>query len=172
MFLRWLLWPLTMPLTLAITIFLRRSSTGTEPTLTDVPSRERSSCRTDIQIIRWFRWFFMFNLPFLIIRHLWLYFVRLRIPYFSQELYRKGHDISVHSISHNNDPNYWTRGSVEDWTSEMVGHKFILEEFAKIPSREVSGMRAPHLRVGANSQVIVSNLWVHFSMRVGSLVLG
>ena len=75
------------------------------------------------------------------------------IYFFPQELHRKGHDISVHSISHNNDPNYWTKGSVEDWTSEMVGHKFILEEFAKIPSREVSGMRAPHLRVGANSQV-------------------
>jgi len=82
------------------------------------------------------------------------FFVSHRYSNYSmaQELYRRGHDISVHSISHNNDPSFWTKGSVEDWTSEMVGHKFILEEFAKIPGNEVKGLRAPLLRVGSNSQ--------------------
>ena len=83
------------------------------------------------------------------------FFVSHRYANYSMvnDLHRHGHDISIHSVSHNNDPNYWTKGSVEDWTSEMVGHKFILEEFAKIPAREVMGVRAPLLRVGGNNQV-------------------
>jgi hypothetical protein len=50
---------------------------------------------------------------------------------------------------------FWTRGSVDDWTLEMVGQKFIFEEFAKIPSKDIAGTRSPHLRVGSNSQVIL-----------------
>ena len=90
-----------------------------------------------------------------------MYFLFYLILNIFQDLHRHGHDISIHSISHNNEPNYWTKGSVEDWTSEMVGHKFIMEEFAKIPSSEVLGVRAPLLRVGGNNQVIIlDSFWL------------
>jgi hypothetical protein len=74
-------------------------------------------------------------------------------------LHRRGHDIGVHSISHNDEPAFWTKGSVDDWSKEMIGQKFIMEEFARIQAKDIKGARSPLLRVGGNNQV---KCWIGF----------
>jgi len=69
-----------------------------------------------------------------------------------QELYRKGHEIASHSITHTSDEDYWTHGSVAKWAAEMDGGKQILEEFGNLPEGSVLGSRAPLLRLGGNRQ--------------------
>jgi len=69
-----------------------------------------------------------------------------------QELYRRGHEIATHSITHNNDEDYWTDGSVESWKQEMSGGRDIIEAFGGVPKGSVLGSRAPLLRLGGNNQ--------------------
>ncbi|XP_028040873.1 uncharacterized protein LOC114250954 isoform X1 [Bombyx mandarina] len=69
-----------------------------------------------------------------------------------QELHRKGHEISVFSITHKDDPQYWTSGSYDDWLAEMAGARLIIERYANITDSSIIGVRAPYLRVGGNKQ--------------------
>ena len=64
-----------------------------------------------------------------------------------QELHRRGNEIGVFSITHKDDPNYWTKGSYDDWLSEMAGCRLIIEKFANITDNSVIGVRAPYLKV-------------------------
>jgi len=69
-----------------------------------------------------------------------------------QELHRVGHEIGVFSITNNEDPEYWSNGSYDDWLAEMAGARLIVERFANITDGTVVGVRAPQLRVGRNQQ--------------------
>ncbi|KPJ15180.1 hypothetical protein RR48_09207 [Papilio machaon] len=69
-----------------------------------------------------------------------------------QELHRKGHEIAVFSITHKDDPLYWSGGSYDDWLAEMAGARLIAERFANITDASIIGVRAPYLRVGGNKQ--------------------
>jgi len=69
-----------------------------------------------------------------------------------QELHRVGHEIGVFSITNNEDPEYWSKGSYDDWLAEMAGARLIVERFANITDGTVVGVRAPQLRVGWNQQ--------------------
>ncbi|KAF2360436.1 Low-density lipoprotein (LDL) receptor class A repeat [Trinorchestia longiramus] len=71
------------------------------------------------------------------------------------ELHRKGHEIAVHSISHNDSATFWTEATVQDWTSEMAGARQIVNRFANITDTTVVGVRAPYLRVGGNNQFLM-----------------
>merc|ERR1719369_1303237 len=70
-----------------------------------------------------------------------------------EELYRMGHEIATHSITHNNDEDYWTKGSKERWSNEMAGGREIIETFGGVPTGAVLGTRAPLLRLGGNKMV-------------------
>lgn len=69
-----------------------------------------------------------------------------------QELHRRGHEIGVFSITHKDDPKYWTDGTYDDWTAEMSGARLIIERLANITDNSIVGLRAPYLRVGGNTQ--------------------
>jgi hypothetical protein len=69
-----------------------------------------------------------------------------------QELYRQGHEIASHSITHDNEEDYWTYGTKELWSQEMKGSKDIIESFGGVPKGEVYGSRSPLLRLGGNRQ--------------------
>ncbi|XP_063236650.1 chitin deacetylase 1 isoform X1 [Bacillus rossius redtenbacheri] len=69
-----------------------------------------------------------------------------------QDLHRRGHEIGVFSLTHKDDPNYWSQGSYDDWLAEMAGGRLIIERFANITDGSIIGMRAPYLRVGGNKQ--------------------
>ncbi|KAB7498765.1 hypothetical protein Anas_06332 [Armadillidium nasatum] len=69
-----------------------------------------------------------------------------------QELYRQGHEIAVHSISHNDSESFWTEATKEEWAREMAGNREIIKNFANISDQVIYGVRAPYLRVGGNNQ--------------------
>jgi len=69
-----------------------------------------------------------------------------------QELHRRGHEIGVFSITTRDKPQYWTKGTYDDWLAEMAGDRLIIERFANITDGSVVGVRAPYLRVGGNTQ--------------------
>jgi len=69
-----------------------------------------------------------------------------------QELHRKGHEIGVFSITNNDNNNYWSQGSYDDWLGEMAGSRLIIETYANITDGSIFGVRAPYLRVGGNTQ--------------------
>jgi len=69
-----------------------------------------------------------------------------------QELHRKGHEIGVFSVTNKDEPDYWSEGSYDDWLAEMAGARLIIERFANISDGTITGVRAPFLRVGGNTQ--------------------
>lgn len=82
------------------------------------------------------------------------FFVSHRYTNYSmvEELYRQGHEMASHSITHTNDEDYWTHGSKEQWIKEMGGVRDIIEEFGGVPAGGVYGARSPLLRLGGNRQ--------------------
>ena len=56
-----------------------------------------------------------------------------------QDLHRKGHEISVFSLTHKDDPQYWSQGSYDDWLAEMAGARLIIERFANITDGSIVG---------------------------------
>merc|ERR1712106_92712 len=69
-----------------------------------------------------------------------------------QEMHYLGHEIAAHSITHNDDEQFWTQATVDDWAKEMAGSRLIIDKFANITDNSVVGLRAPYLRVGGNNQ--------------------
>ena len=54
------------------------------------------------------------------------------------------------SITNNEDHEYWSKGSYDDWLGEMAGARLIIERFANISgdaAGSVVGVRAPYLKV-------------------------
>ncbi|KAM8708088.1 hypothetical protein ACLKA7_015115 [Drosophila subpalustris] len=82
------------------------------------------------------------------------YFVSHKYSNYSaiQETSRKGHEIAVHSITHNDEERFWSNATVDDWAKEMAGMRIIIEKYANITDNSVVGVRAPYLRVGGNNQ--------------------
>jgi hypothetical protein len=69
-----------------------------------------------------------------------------------QDMHRRGHEIAAHSVTHKEDPNYWTKGTADTWAREMSGVRLIIDKFANITDNSVIGLRSPFLRVGGNQQ--------------------
>merc|ERR1712212_1013197 len=69
-----------------------------------------------------------------------------------QKLHERGHEIGVHSMSHNDSANFWSEATPEEWAREMAGARSVIERFANITDQSIIGIRAPYLRVGGNNQ--------------------
>merc|ERR1712212_1072207 len=69
-----------------------------------------------------------------------------------QKLHERGHEIGVHSMSHNDSANFWSEATPEEWAREMAGARSVIQRFANISDHSVVGVRAPYLRVGGNNQ--------------------
>ena len=57
-----------------------------------------------------------------------------------QDMHRRGHEIAAHSVTHNDDPNYWTKGNADTWAREMSGVRLIIDKFANITDNSVIGL--------------------------------
>ncbi|XP_055537286.1 chitin deacetylase 7 [Wyeomyia smithii] len=67
------------------------------------------------------------------------------------ELYSAGHEIALHSVSHNTDTEYWRDASVKLLTEEFAGEREMMANFAKIPSDQIKGLRMPFLQMAGNN---------------------
>ena len=67
-------------------------------------------------------------------------------------LYRAGHEIGSHSLTHRMPQSWWGRGSYEDLRAEMEGQRNQLSRLADIPLSEIRGLRIPFLELGGDAQ--------------------
>lgn len=58
---------------------------------------------------------------------------------FVNELYNRGFEIALHSISHRADQTYWSRASYEDIVREIGEQKEQMAHFGNIPTSEIKG---------------------------------
>jgi len=73
-----------------------------------------------------------------------------------QKLWNKGHEIAVHSITHQGPESYWSQNAtIEDWFDEFVGQANIINRFAGVRMEDLWGVRVPYLRIGWNRQLIM-----------------
>jgi hypothetical protein len=66
------------------------------------------------------------------------------------ELWRRGHEIGLHSISTNSSQAYWQTLDEAGWRAELVDQREQMTRFARIPIQEIQGVRAPQLLVGGD----------------------
>lgn len=67
------------------------------------------------------------------------------------ELWRKGHEMAAHSISHRLPTTFWGTIDYNTLKQEMTGVRDILVNFARIPPGDVKGIRTPFLQVSGNN---------------------
>jgi hypothetical protein len=67
------------------------------------------------------------------------------------ELYRKGHEISLHSITHQVGTDYWKLASVDRLTKEFHEERALISKFANIPIDAMNGLRLPFLQLPGNN---------------------
>lgn len=66
------------------------------------------------------------------------------------KLWQHGHEIALHSISHNPSAEYWRDLASADWIKEVVQQRDQMVQFGRIPPADVTGFRAPHLQTGGD----------------------
>ena len=72
----------------------------------------------------------------------------------AQKLSQNGHEIAVHSVTHNPGRDYWKNATTEEWGKEMSGMRAYLRWYANL-SRPIYGMRVPHFRVYGENQFLM-----------------
>ncbi|RZC33227.1 chitin deacetylase [Asbolus verrucosus] len=63
-----------------------------------------------------------------------------------QDLYLRGFEIGVHSITKNSSQEYWRHATYKDLVEEFAGQRQIISRFANIPVEEIVGVRTPQLQ--------------------------
>lgn len=71
--------------------------------------------------------------------------------YLANQLYRKGHEIALHSVSHNATTDYWKSATVATLTAEFGDEREMIAHFAKIPKEELRGIRLPFLQMSGEA---------------------
>lgn len=67
------------------------------------------------------------------------------------ELYNRGHEIALHSISHRTPPSFWAAATYDEIKEEIADQKVQIAHFANIPFEEVKGVRLPFLQMNGNT---------------------
>ncbi|XP_037303132.1 chitin deacetylase 8-like [Manduca sexta] len=67
------------------------------------------------------------------------------------ELYNRGYEIALHSISHRVPQTWWAIASLEDIRKEIGEQKGQIAHFANIPADQIKGVRLPFLQMTGNT---------------------
>ncbi|XP_028177106.1 uncharacterized protein LOC114364947 [Ostrinia furnacalis] len=67
------------------------------------------------------------------------------------ELYNRGYEIALHSITHKTDQEYWRTATTEDMMKEFGDQRKQMELLANIPISEIHGIRSPFLQLSGNA---------------------
>ncbi|ODM89675.1 hypothetical protein Ocin01_17007 [Orchesella cincta] len=78
------------------------------------------------------------------------------------ELYRRNHDIALHSMTHNPLTAYWASLNATMWQKEVVDQREQLSNFARVPPTAIQGLRAPFLQIGGDPMYNVLKTSVGF----------
>lgn len=72
-------------------------------------------------------------------------------------MYKAGHEIALHSISHITNTEYWKNISVDALVKEFDGERQIVNQFAGVKKEDIQGLRLPFLQMnGDNSYEMMS----------------
>ncbi|KAF2900102.1 hypothetical protein ILUMI_06083 [Ignelater luminosus] len=63
----------------------------------------------------------------------------------------KGHEIALHSITHQTPTGYWRNLSVEGHMKEFADQRVLMSNLAKIPKKSIQGIRLPFLQLSGNN---------------------
>ncbi|XP_034651371.1 uncharacterized protein LOC117890550 [Drosophila subobscura] len=66
-------------------------------------------------------------------------------------LYRAGHEIALHSVTHGDGTDYWRAADVATIEREFGDQLQMLQAFAKVDPQSVQGMRLPFLQISGNN---------------------
>lgn len=67
-------------------------------------------------------------------------------------LYKDGHEIASHGISHRYPANWWNNASYVELVKEFVGQRDKIADKANIPKEHIRGIRVPFLEIGKRNQ--------------------
>ena len=67
-----------------------------------------------------------------------------------EDLYSQGHEIADQTVTHRSPVDFWLNASSAQWSQEIADMKTILEAWGNVPSKEVTGFRAPFLASSEN----------------------
>lgn len=76
--------------------------------------------------------------------HLFSNFLKSIEPFQTHKLYKAGHEIALHSISHISSTEYWKNIKVEDLVKEFQGEKDIIAKFAQINKTDIQGNKGSY----------------------------
>lgn len=66
-------------------------------------------------------------------------------------LYKQGHEIALHSITHNVSTDYWKNITVNSLSQEFAGERSLISNFASIPVDAMQGIRLPFLQMSGDN---------------------
>ena len=69
-----------------------------------------------------------------------------------KQLYRAGHEIGSHGVSHRMPQSWWQHATYEQLRAEMESQRYLLSRLAAIPLSEIRGLRMPYLELGSDPQ--------------------
>ncbi|CAH0697353.1 unnamed protein product [Spodoptera exigua] len=79
------------------------------------------------------------------------------------ELYNRGFEIALHSISHQIPQTYWRDATYDDLKKEIADQKVQMSHFANIPSNSIKGVRLPFLQMaGDNSFQVMADYGLEY----------
>jgi len=67
------------------------------------------------------------------------------------DLWARGHEVALHSITHSSLTTYWKNLNVTMWEREVVDQREQMAYFANIPQQDIKGFRAPFLQTGGDN---------------------
>lgn len=70
-----------------------------------------------------------------------------------QELHAAGHEIALHSISHEPYTSYWENIEVPELIQEFGGERELIAHFADIPKEDIKGIRLPLLQMSGKKKL-------------------
>lgn len=74
------------------------------------------------------------------------------------ELYNRGHEVALHSITHMNPSTYWRDATYDVIKQEFADQRVQMSHFANIPYDSITGMRLPFLQLsGDNSYRVMAD---------------
>nr|AYX80514.1 chitin deacetylase 6 [Spodoptera exigua] len=77
---------------------------------------------------------------------------------FVNELYNRGHEVALHSMTHMNPSTYWRDATYDVIKQEFADQRVQMSHFANIPFDSITGMRVPFLQLsGDNSFRVMSD---------------
>lgn len=90
------------------------------------------------------------------------------------ELYKAGHEIALHSISHASNTTYWKNLNASELADEFEGLRSIMNHFAHVPRERVQGIRLPFLQMSgdASFEMLYRNSFLYDSSWPSQLYSG